>query len=109
MATATDYKYPAPDEMLDKIAERQAAEDQHIRTNSRGDRPLAAQAITAASASICTTIVWATVKICEAIRETMRPDVKPANLASSPCPCRSGEDAANPPAIAADGAGKEGE
>jgi len=31
------------------------------------------------------------------------------NLASSPCPCRSGEDASNPPAIAADGAGKEGE
>ncbi len=32
----------------------------------------------------------------------------PANLASSPCPCRSGEVASNPPAIAADGAGKEG-
>jgi|GEM_PF-4011787 len=31
------------------------------------------------------------------------------NLASSPCPCRSGEVASNPPAIAADGAGKEGE
>lgn len=68
--SAMGYQFPDADTYLDKIAERRANEDRDIRRISTNKSGLTACAVMTAAASICEAIVWATVKICEAIRET---------------------------------------